>query len=309
MNNWILLSFLAALLWGIVNILDKVIVVTQVKFHWSRMILDSIVGLTVCLFLVLVGVSISSNLKVILISVVAGLLLYCFNYLYYKALETADVSVVSAWLQSVPVFSAVWGVIFFQEIYGWIVYVGVLFVILGSVFVNAEEKETYKLVIINGKNWKNATLYIIPGVFILSINYALQKYLLQFSDTWTIFFWARIGAFLFTMTVLITSKKIRDGFGNTVRNLGARSYFIIGIIEWINLAGVYFLLKAYSIGSVTLVTTVSAIQPVLVLILSVACSWIFKQKKQILPKVNSSVFLVRLISLLFIIIGTLLIVQ
>ena len=307
MSNWLILSLLTAFLWGIVNILDKIIVITQVKFHWSRMILDSIVGLTVCFFLWVIGVTVSASINIVILSAIAGVLLYGFNYLYYKALETSDVSVVSAWLQAVPVFSAIWGAIFFQERYGGVVYLGIFFIIVGSVCVNIEENDKSIAVIVNGRNWKNATLYIIPGIFILSVNYALQKYILQFAEPWTIFFWARIGAFAFTMAVLTTSKKIRFGFIQTLKNLNSSSYLVIGFIEWINLGGIYLLLKAYSIGSVTLVTSVAAVQPMLVLILSIVFRSALKQKKELALAGNSIVLLIRIVAIIIIIIGTMLV--
>jgi len=305
MNNWFLLSLSAAFLWAVVNILDKIIVVEHIKFHWSRLILDSFVGLTVCIVLAALGVGLTTNIYVVTLSILAGVLLYGFNYLYYKGLESAEVPVVSALLQGVPVFSALWGFLFFQERYGWLVYLGIIFIISGAVFINAEENGKSKTIVLRGTNWRSATLYIIPGIFILSINYALQKYILNLSDSWTIFFWARIGAFIFTSTMLLFSPKIRTGFIRTAKGLKSKSYLLIGIIEWINLAGIYLLLKAYSTGTVTLVTTVAATQPVIVMILSVIATILFKTPS--LANYDFRIILIRVFSITFMIIGVMLI--
>ena len=266
-NNWLLLSIVAALFWAVVNLLDKMLVIEHIKSESARLILDSFVGLTSCILIYSVGFLSNSTAQVVILSMLAGLILYGFNYLYYKALETADVSVAAVLMQTVPLFTAIWGFLFFNERFTAPVYLGVMLVILGAILSNVEVDNLGVHKLVGGKNWNAAVGYMIPGVFLISLNYALQKYILNFSDSWTVFFWGRIGALILTLAVLAYSKTIRVDFFNTIKFLKAGPVIMLSGVEWLNLCAIFFIILAYSLGPITLVATASAVQPLFVIII------------------------------------------
>lgn len=308
-SNWLILSLSAALVWAVVNLLDKILVIEYIKSQWTRLILDSIIGLSSCIIIFFLGLLSQANLMVILLGILSGMLLYCFNYLYYKALETADVSVTSVLLQTIPIFTALWGYIFFDEIFGAIIYFGVALIIIGAMISNIEvdPKGNHKL--IGGKNWNAAILYLLPGVFLVSVNYALQKYILQFSSNWTVFFWGRIGSAFLTVLLLILSKKIRTDFQVTIKKIKIIPIILLSGVEWLNLAGIFFILSAYATGPLTLVVTASSAQPLFVICIVLFVNIL--QKKNILSDFSNSkkVLLIRIIASLVLIFGVFLISQ
>lgn len=302
-NSWFLLSISAALFWAVVNLLDKILVIEHIKSQWTRLILDSLVGLTSCLLIYSIGILSKATIDIILLSILAGILLFGFNYLYYKALETADVSVTAVLLQTLPIFTAVWGYLFFGELFSKIVYSGIALVILGAILSNIEFDKLGFHKIIGGKNWDAAVLYIMPGIFLVSINYALQKYILTFTNNWTVFFWGRIGAFILTSFFLVASRNVRNDFIQTIKKTKLPPLLMLSGVEWLNLLAIFLIISAYSLGPVTLVATVSAIQPLFVIIIMITFSVI--RKKSILSDFsnNKKVLAIRIVASTLLIIG------
>jgi uncharacterized membrane protein len=302
-NSWFILSLSAALFWALVNILDKILVIEHIKSQWARLILDSLVGLISCVLIYSLGLLSKATIDVMVLSILAGILLYGFNYLYYKALETADVSVTAVLMQTIPIFTAIWGYLFFDEIFSSIVYSGIALVVLGAVFSNIEIDSSGSYKIVGGKNWNATVLYIIPGIFLVSVNYALQKHILAFTNSWTVFFWGRIGAFLLTSFFLVTSRNARSDFFQTITKIKPRSLLMLSGVEWLNLSGIFLIISAYSLGPVTLVVTTSAIQPLFVIIIMIAVS-IFR-KKSILSDFsnNKRVLVTRIVASAILVIG------
>lgn len=302
-NNWLLLSIGAAFFWAVVNLLDKILVIEHIKSQWTRLILDSSVGISSCLLVYFTGLLSNVTIEIILLSISAGIILFGFNYLYYKALETADVSVTAVLMQTVPIFTAVWGFLFFGELFFPVVYIGIGLIIFGAILSNIEFDTLGFHKIFGGKNWNAAVLYIFPGIFLVSINYALQKYILNFTNSWTVFFWGRIGAFVLTSFFFIISRKIRTDFLQTIREIKALPLLMLSGVEWFNLFGIFLIITAYSTGPITLVATVSAVQPLFVIIIMIVFSIL--RKKSILSDFsnNKKVLAIRIVASILLIAG------
>lgn len=303
LNNWLIFSLLAALFWAVVNLLDKILVIEHIKSQWARLILDSIIGVSSCVLIYFFGLLSPANFKVIFLSIVAGVILYGFNYLYYKTLETADVSVTAVFMQTIPIFTAIWGYIFFSELFSSWVYLGIGMVILGAILANVETDMNGSKKLVGGKNLRAIIVYMLPGVFLVSLNYALQKHILNSTDTWIVFFWGRIGSAILTLSVVVFFKKIRLEFSQTISSVKILPLIMLGGVEWLNLFGIFFIISAYAIGPVTLVVTASAIQPLFVIAIVIAFSLI--RKKSVLSDFSGSktVLVVRIFASIFLILG------
>lgn len=303
MDTWLILSFAAASAWALVNLLDKILVIDKIPSQWGRLILDSLVGLVTCVAFAIFGLVASASLETILICLLAGVLLYGFNYAYYRALETADVTVTSALMQTIPIFSAFWGFLFFDEIFGFPIYLGVFLAVLGAVFVNIEADSQDNRTIFRGKNFKALIRFILPGILIISFNYVLQKYALQFTDNWTVFFWGRIGAFILTGTVYIFSRRIQREFNQIIKSVEFRTLGMVSGVEWLNLLGIFLIISAYSEGPITLVSTAAAIQPIIVIALTMIYSLLKKESMLSDFSNNKTVLFFRVSAILLVIIG------
>ena len=145
--------------------------------------------------------------------------------------------------------------------------------------------------------------YIIPASFIISINYGLTKVLLSQHSFWEVFFWGRIG---FTMTGLLLylgRQRLRKEINADIAIIGARTICRVMIIETLNFFGILILTAAYALGTITLVSTVLALQPLIVVIVLVLVGILSNQ--EFLKDFSSSrrVLTVRLIAILLQIIG------
>lgn len=309
LSNWLALSLLAALFWAAVNLLDKILVIEHIKSQWARLILDSIVGISSCVLIYLLGLLSPANFTTILLSIIAGVILYGFNYLYYKTLETADVSVTAVFMQTIPIFTAVWGYLFFREVFSSWVYLGIGVVILGAILANFESDTNNSRKLVGGKNLKAIIVYMVPGIFLVSLNYALQKYILNFTDTWTVFFWGRIGSAILTLTAMTFFRNIRLEFSQTISSIKILPLMMLGGVEWLNLLGIFFIMSAYAVGPVTLVVTASAVQPLFVIAIVIAFSLI--RRKPVLSDFSGSktVLVIRIVASFFLILGIYLIAR
>ncbi len=257
---WLILSILAALIWAIVNILDKLLMTQHLKSHWTRMTIDSVVGLTTCLPLVTFVEF--QKLWVIGVAMLEGVLIWGFNYCYYRAIAISDVAATAAYLQIVPVLSSIWGLLIFKEFFSISVYIGILLVLIGISLVSFH-KEKNSLVF----DFSVFLSFILPGAFLLSWKYVIQKNLLVTASVWDVFFWARIGCFLMSIFMITTSSSIAKDLQKSVASIPNKALLGVGLIEWLNFSGIIALIYAYSDGPITLVTTVAAIQPLFVFVI------------------------------------------
>lgn len=300
-NNWMSLALLAASCWGMVNVLDKAMLENRIIKINTRQFLDSGCGLLVTVLL-LFTLSTPTFLLVTL-GILGGILVFLFNNLYYHALKRADVSAISVYLQSTPVFSAIIGFIFFAERFHLNEYFGALLIILGAILVAIERTSRGIFTVFSGKNMEILLKYVIPASFIMSINYGLTKVLLGQHSFWEVFFWGRIGFTATGLVIYLSRRRLRKEVNADIALMGTRIIYRVMVIEALNFAGMLLLTAAYASGTITLVSTVSAIQPLIVVVVLVLIGIL--NNREPLKDFSSSkkVLIVRLIAICLQVIG------
>lgn len=229
------------------------------------MAVDSIVGLTTCL--PLAHLVHYDNAATILLSMLAGMMMFAFSYAYYRTLAIADVSSTAAYIQLLPVFAGVFGFLLFGERFTSSVYIGIGLVVCGVWLVSVRSGMSLRP---SGANARALLVFILPGVALLSLKYALQKHLLASATVWDVYFWGRIGCFCASVAVLCVSRSVAREVRQSITVATPRTLVSVGVVEWMDFCGIIAIIGAYSVGTITLVTTVSAIQPLLVVGLSLA---------------------------------------
>lgn len=299
--NWMTLALLTAICWGLVNVLDKEILNNHSIEIRTRQLLDSLFGLIVAALL-LWKLS-SPSLLLVTLGILGVALVYFFNYLYYRALKKADVSAVSVYLQSIPVFSAIIGFVFFAERFYSEVYLGAVLVILGAILVAIERTANNKFTIFQGKNMEVLLKYVLIASLIMSVNYGFIKELLKQYNFWEVFFWGRIGFGFMGIFVYIIRPGAREGINQNIKTMGARTFFSVGCIEALNFLGIFLLTAAYSVGTITLVSTAVAVQPLMVIMVLILIAGL--SNKNLLGDFNLSkrVLIVRTFAVLLQVIG------
>lgn len=299
--NWMFLAFLAASCWGVVNILDKAILENHIIKINTRQFLDSGCGLLVAALL-LFKVS-TPTFSLVALGTLGGVLLFFFNYLYYHALKRADVSAISVYLQSTPVFSAIIGFAFFAERFHSNEYLGSSLIILGAVLVAIERTSRGRFTVFLGKNMEILLKYIIPASLIMSINYGLAKLLLEQHSFWEVFFWGRIGFATTGLIIYLSRRRLRKEVNMNITLVAVQSIYRVVFIEALNFSGILLLTAAYAVGTITLVSTVSAIQPLIVVVVLVLIG-IFSNREPLRDFSSSKrIFIIRLAAIVLQIIG------
>lgn len=265
MNNqsWLIAALGAAALWAVVNLFDKFLITKGFKSVTARMFMDAAAGVLTCIpIMPFLG---KHDGYTVILSMGSGLILFLFNYLYYRAIKIADVSSTAGYLQIVPAFTAIWGYCFFSEVFGAVVYAGIAVVLIGLVLVSVEALTPAGTIILPGHNSRAFLVYLLPGAILLSFCYTLQKKLLLTTSPWEVYFWGRIGCLLVTVLGCIVFKKIRTKVQEGVLEASARTLVLAALVEVVNFVGVFLLIFAYAKGPMTLVTVAAAMQPLFVI--------------------------------------------
>ncbi|MBI5029798.1 MAG: EamA family transporter [Chloroflexi bacterium] len=258
---WEIFALSAALAWSIVTVLDKVLLERHIPSGNVYLILHGFVGMIPVLGMALLGRPFEfADLSMLGLALLAGVLESIFMLLYYKALQITDASIVAIFLQGVPVITTFISFFFFHENFFLTTYLGIAMIVLGTI-----------LVILIGSpgqhriEWK-AMVLILPALFAISVSYSLQSYTLRFINVDTFFGTARVGQLLVGL-VLLSLPIIRKEWVGIVSQLRPTIWLITIAIGLLNIFGTYLLNQAYALGPLALVTTLSSIQPILILVL------------------------------------------
>ncbi|MCX9011036.1 MAG: hypothetical protein OIN66_07935 [Candidatus Methanoperedens sp.] len=130
------------------------------------------------------------------------------------------------------------------------------------------------------------------------------KYLLSFMDEWQLYLWSSIGNLIFGIPLLL-SRRIRT---ETLSLLG-KGFRVLGAVlleELFDFVGRISFIFAYSLGSVVLVSSINALQPIIVLIYVIVLSLFMPGILQ--EEISRETLLFKFIAAVFVVIGMYLIV-
>ncbi len=131
----------------------------------------------------------------IFLAVVAGFSFACALMVWLNVVKIGHVSTVGPLRFLAPLFVTILAGIFLGEIFSWSTYLGIALIILGAAALSGGRPSAIKA---NKALW----LAVLSALF-LAITHVLTKYLLRFSDPYTLFVYVRLGLFLFTLPLLI----------------------------------------------------------------------------------------------------------
>jgi transporter family protein len=290
--SWILFSVLAALTWAVVNIIDKYVLDKLVRKPIIPVMVMGVIGLIASIFIfIFKGFSYLSIFN-ILLTFISGFFYVIAILFYFKAVQIEEISRIIPLWHFAPLFTLILATIFLGEIFTPIKYIGILLLVSGVILIS------YKKEIKIGK----AAWFMIFGSFLLSINYVLTKYLLNFTDYWTIFSYVRIGSFLTLIPILYLNF---PELMLTVRKHGKKAVGLMSLAEILNLAAVLFITIAAAIGFVSLVNALSSVQPFFVLLFAVILSVFYP--KILKEEIGKSVILLKITAIALMFAGVILI--
>lgn len=139
-------------------------------------------------------------------------------------------------------------------------------------------------------------------VIILPVNIILIKYVLDFTDYWTVFAYVRIGVAIATIPIVYF---YLPELIKSIKEFGAKVIIVMSISKGLFLFGSLLLTIALSFGYASLVYSLSSIQPFFVLLIAVILSRFFPSILK--EEVSKSIVLVKIIAIISIFIGAFLI--
>jgi len=293
-HQWVLLTLIATLLWSGTNILDKYILSRLIKNPLLPLIFVSWVGLAAALLIFLFTENIFLPPTSLIVVFFAGISYTIAIFLYFKAVTIEDISKIVALWYITPLFTAILGAVFLNEILTLPKYFGILLLVAGAFMIELKDfRFTF------GRGFK---LMMLSSLF-LAFNYVGVKYALGKSDFWTVFAWARVGAFVAVLPFIHTQwKKMLK----TIRKLPKKTIVLLSLNETVGIIGTGFITAAASLGPATLVTAFSSVQPLFVFIFIIALS-LFSPKilKEIITK---KTLVIKSVAIASIVVGAMLVV-
>lgn len=193
----------------------------------------------------------------------AAAFFYLLGFLFYfRAVKIEEVSRVVPLFYLLPFFVLFTSAVFLQEELSFVKYIGIGFLVLGAIMIN--QKGAFSL------RFNRAFCFMILSAASISLNAVLTKYLLNFSDYWTVFAYTR-GIFIFLCVAPVLYLRYSD-----VKNiLGEGGMGVIVAISGsisLNLIGGILSTIATALGSVTLANALFSFQPLFVFIFALFIS-------------------------------------
>lgn len=208
-----------------------------------------------------------------LIALLFGCLQIFPSFFYMKAMQTEEASKVSAMEYVYPVFVFIGSIFLFGEVLNLKCCAGGLLLIVGTLLLsykkngaigNASNSRALKI-LANLRALSPAIRPFMSYWILTAIYYLSLKYLLVSMDEWQLYTWSSLGSLIVVMP-LLSKQSIRS----EVRDFFSSGSIAVGALiseETLQFLGLIFSIFAYAIGSVTMVSSVGALQPILTVLL------------------------------------------
>jgi len=207
-----------------------------------------------------------------LIALLFGCLQIFPSFFYMKAMQTEEASKVSAMEYVYPVFVFVGSVFLFGEVLDLKCCAGGLLLVVGTLLLSYKKNVIRSGSISRGPKILTNLIALSPAIkpfmsywILTAIYYLSLKYLLVSMDEWQLYTWSSLGS-LMVVLPLLSKQSIRSEVTDFFAGGGVA---VGGLIseEILQFLGLIFSMFAYAIGSVTLVSSVGALQPILTVLL------------------------------------------
>jgi len=291
---WVFYSIFAALIFATSNIVDKYVISKMVKKPLTPVMISGIVGLIasglIYFFLGFASLSFAN----ILWAFAAGILYMLTIIFYFKAVTIDEISRIVPIFYTSSLFILILAAIFLGEIFTPIKYLGIFLLMFGAIAVSSKNILKIKF----GKSF----WFMILAALSIAVSSIIVKYLLNFADFWTVFGYERFGEIFALIPIAYFSF---SDLSSSVKRFGVKSIGLMSLSETIGLIGLLLVTIGTSIGYVTLVNTLTSVQPLFVLLFAVILSVFYP--KILKEEVGKSVVSQKVIAIILMLIGAFLI--
>lgn len=267
---WLIVSIGAYLFTAFANIGDKLVVSS---YSARPSVYAFYVGMLQLLVLVLIpfGVELPASrydLALLMIELFAGIAFLAGLASLYAALQEGETSRVIPIIGATSPLATLGLASFFLGERLGAAELGAFFLLLAGIVVITYDRKTR-----HAKNFRYAE-YAVAAGFLFAVAYTSAKYIFT-ADTWVNgFFWMRVGSIVAALA-LLCARHVRRAVSADLRSPQAKKGGVILATQSAGAVGFVLLNYAISIGSVTLVTALQAMQYLFVFIgVAVAGRWL-----------------------------------
>lgn len=292
--NWIYLAIAAYFFWGFVNITDKILVTKYIKDYLGLTFLSSFIAAILAVGYIIIAhheISLLS-LKMSGIALAAGAAAVGAYIFYYKALTSEEVSRVTIFWQTAPIFTFIFAFLFIGEKLTWISFSAFIILVLAGFLASIKYSEERK----HHFHFSDALKFMILASLMIAASNVLSKFIFNDTNTWNGIFWISLGKIIPVILVTII-------FGKNIIKLFLSSNNVGKVLllggELINTSSTILWLIALSAGSVSIISALSAVNPTsvffLMIILSLFLPSIIKEEtnfKNIILKLASLILII-----------------
>lgn len=300
--NWFTIALLAPFLWALVNIADKYLITKYAKGargSGGLILFSSLIGIFIS-----IGIAIFTPglFQIPLLDksilVLTGILTVVWVILYLKALEMEDVSSVVPWFLAQPIFGYILAFFFLGENLTERQIMGGLIILFGLLIVSIDFSQGIKK---RKFKWRPA-LYMATASFILAVIGVIFKYVTIVDRFWVSSFWEYVGMGLSGIFIYIFILKYRREFTYMNKEGGLRIITLNFLSEITTNIGNVLANFAILLAPVTMVYLVGSFQPAMLLVLTIAGTYIFP--KIVNENLNRKVLVPKIIAIIITIIGS-----
>ena len=279
-NNWLVIAFVAPLLWGLVNLLDVYLVQDVYEDEYEGTIIMALFQCIPFLAVPWLGFPMPQY-NFMLLAIVAGLFSLASMFYYFKALfRYGDATLILVLWNLVALVVPVLAFFFVGEKLVPVQYLGILVVVIGAVFLTLDKN-------IYGKKMRDLVLIMIGAILFLSFSMVMQEKVYSNTSFWGGFLFFSIG-YLIGGAVLLGSRGMT--FKKRLFEINKKYFILFALVEVVVLAGIVTSQRAIDIApAVSLVATIESFQPAFILMLSVVIffllSFFSHGKKDLIKKI------------------------
>ncbi len=302
--SWFYLALIPPLLFGITNYIDKIILSRFVPdgAFGGLFIISTIIGIpSIPIILLLTSADLTAiDLRSALYLISEGALIAFYLLPYYQALQEEEPSVIIPLFQLVPIFTLVLEYLFLGTSISLMQLGGMFLVITSGIFISSHPNSRYfpKL---------KPFLLMALSCLIIAISLVIFKGIAEKQNFWTATCYSHLGGTLIGLGFLIFNTKFRNEFLKLISSDSKKFISWNLLNELLNVLAVLVSRYCFTVllAPVTLVATISGIQPLVVFIIGIALTFLAPKLHQ--EKLTSFELYKKIICLLFITIGAVLI--
>lgn len=251
--TWLSLGLLAMFFWAMSNLLDKYIY-SRLSMPPTIGWFSGLVGVVLAVGAYLIwGIDVPNN-GILILGLVSGMFYSAAMYCYILGVKYDDVSKVIALYNFIPIMVAVLAAIFLGEIFPPKIYVAILIMVLGALLISTDVDRKIR--------FTKGFWFILLSAFLFAISNVMDKYLLEFTDVPSLFAMIRFGLFITLIPFLGTAWKQ----GRAIYKKSPKQIYLLIFSSFLGVGGFLSLYFALETGYITLVESLTAFQPLFVLI-------------------------------------------